>query len=179
MGRFMRMSSCSCLIYTMLLSPVSVASIPTRTLDWCTDSLVEGLLRLKDKFLDTSKRSDTEFVGAVLQDSSGRYRFTVGNGKPGQDTVTFQVRYPQTQELVGFWHTHGDQGPNRDRFSRADVELVRNTGKPFFLITADGRLLVLTPEAAQGSGGLFSDQGSGRSRAVRGSRAGIPVLSSL
>lgn len=179
MGRFMRLSSCSCFLYSMLLSPVAVATIPTQVLDWRTDSLVAGLLRLKDKFLDTSTRTDTEYVGAVLRDRDGRYRFTVGNGKPGQDTVTFRVRYPQSSELVGFWHTHGDAGPHRDRFSRADVELVRDTGKPFFLITADGRLLVLTPAAAEGSGGLYTGQGSGRSRATRGSRAGTPVLSNV
>lgn len=179
MGRLIRMSSCSCLLYWMLLSPTSVASIPTEPLDWHTDGLIEGLVRLKDRFLDTSVRNDTEYVGAVLRDPDGRYRFTVGTGKPRQDRVTFQVRHPSSQELVGFWHTHGAHGPNRDRFSRADVELVRDTGKPFFLITADGRLLVLTPAEARDAGGLLTGQGSGRSRAARGSRAGTPLLTNL
>jgi Domain of unknown function (DUF4329) len=93
--------------------------------------------------LDTSLRSDREFVGAVLQDQGGRFRATVGAGCPGQDTVTFSVAVPVGSRLAAFWHTHGAAGPLRELFSPDDAQLVLSTGYDFYLVTPDGELRVL------------------------------------
>jgi len=94
--------------------------------------------------LAASLRTDREFVGAVLQDSGGRYWAAVGRGCKGQDTVTFAVGVPVGMRVAAFWHTHGSAGPLRDWFSPDDVELVETTGYDFYLITPGGELRVLS-----------------------------------
>jgi hypothetical protein len=95
--------------------------------------------------LERSLASDREFVGGILRDSRGRFWGTVGAACSGQDTVTFAVAVPNGTTLAAFWHTHGAKGLFRDLFSPDDAELVRSTGRAFYLITPDGDLKVLEP----------------------------------
>jgi Domain of unknown function (DUF4329) len=106
------------------------------------DAAVEALGRAH---LTRSVTSDREFVGGVLRDAAGRFWGTVGAGCPGQDTVTFVVAVPVGSSLAAFWHTHGAAGLFRELFSPEDVQLVRNTGHAFYLMTPGGELRVLEP----------------------------------
>ena len=124
----------------------AAASVITAPLEWRVKSIEVGLEHLKGEILDRSIREDTEFVGAVLQKADGTYEFTQGNGKPGQDKVSFRIRRPEGAEIVALWHTHGGHGPTRAVFSPTDAQLVRQTGLPFYLITPDGEVRVLRPE---------------------------------
>ena len=79
--------------------------------------------------------------------NDGRLRSTAGKGCPGSDG--FSLRVADLQGAVGLWHTHGSAGPFRRYFSPSDADLVRHTGLPLYLITADNQVRVLTTEAVR------------------------------
>jgi hypothetical protein len=163
------------LFLVVWLCPASAgANVLTELLDWRTDSLELGLARLKEQFLDMSTQRDAEFVGAVFQMPSGAYQFTQGQGQPGQNQVTFRIRRRADQRLVGFWHTHGAEGPSRAVFSPTDAKLVRQTGLPFYLIAPDGEIRVLRPEHLSGPGPMALKMGE-FARLPRGSHPGERV----
>jgi hypothetical protein len=108
-------------------------------------SVIAAVDAMRREHLDHSTRSDREFVGAVVEDSAGGYWTSVGKGCSGQNTVTFAVQVPAKMRLAAFWHTHGSAGPSRELFSPDDVELVRSTGRDFYLITPRGEIRVLRP----------------------------------
>jgi hypothetical protein len=165
----------SAALLTALISQSAAANVLTAPLNWQSMSIEVGLDRLKEQFLDLSVRKDTEFVGAVLRTPAGTYEFTHGNGKPGQDRVSFRIQRPADAEIVGLWHTHGAHGPTRAIFSPTDAELVRQTGLPFYLITPEGEVRVLRPEHVEGrSSGSRMIKGA-MSRLPRGSHPGERV----
>ncbi len=108
-------------------------------------SVVAAVDAMRREHLDRSVRSDREFVGAVVENGAGGYWASVGSGCSGQDTVTFAVKIPAHAQLAAFWHTHGAAAASRDLFSPDDVDLVRNTGRDFYLITPRGEIRVLRP----------------------------------
>jgi hypothetical protein len=108
-------------------------------------SVVAAVDAMRREHLDRSVRSDREFVGAVVQNLDGGFWATVGSGCSGQDTVTFTVGVPRGMAVAAFWHTHGAPALYRDLFSADDVDLVRSTGRDFYLITPRGDLRVLRP----------------------------------
>lgn len=128
---------------TPLHANKAVLTVPV---NWHVGELERGLMRLSDSFLRSSTRHDVEYVGAVLQRADGRYTFTQGTGRKGQDSVTFKIRHTRDVQIVGFWHTHGDAGFARDIFSPTDADLVRSMQLPFYLITPHGEIRVLRPE---------------------------------
>ncbi len=81
-----------------------------------------------------------------LRDGAGGYWTSVGSGCSGQNTVTFAVQVPAKMQLAAFWHTHGAAAPLRELFSPDDVDLVRSTGRDFYLITPRGEIRVLRAE---------------------------------
>lgn len=87
---------------------------------------------------------DREFIGAVLL-LGGVYRYTVGQGKRGEDTVSVRVAIPRGAEIVAFWHTHGAAGHGRRYFSHIDTALVANWNKPFYMADHSGVLRVFHP----------------------------------
>ena len=153
------------MLTSLCLPAVALTNVLTTPLGWQTASIESGLSRLKDEFLDESVQLDTEYVGAVLRNADGSFEFTHGQGKPGQDKVSFRIRRPEDAELVGLWHTHGSHGPTRAIFSPTDAELVRTTGLPFYLITPDGEIRVLRPEHVSGQQ---------RPRRISGTMARLP-----
>jgi len=150
----------------------SKSVVQTRLLDWSAEALLPGMERLRDEFLAASGRGDREHVGAVLRLPDGRYRFTQGVGRRGQDTVRFGFERPQRATLVGFWHTHGEAGAARHLFSPTDAELVRQSGLPFYLITPDGGIRVLAPEHVDAHTRVMVAPGRSALRAPRGSHPG-------
>ena len=157
-----------------LLGQTAAASVLTTPLDWRAETLETGLDRLKEQFLDLSIRQDTEFVGAVLRRADGTYAFTQGRGKPGQDKVSFRIQRGADTEIVGLWHTHGEQGPTRAVFSPTDAKLVRQTGLPFYLITPEGEVRVLRPHHVERPHSRARLQGT-MARLPRGSHPGERV----
>lgn len=108
-------------------------------------SVIAAVDAMRREHLDHSIRSDREFVGAVVEDGAGGYWASVGKGCSGQNTVTFVVQVPAKMQVAAFWHTHGSAGPSRELFSPDDVDLVRNSGRDFYLITPRGEIRVLRP----------------------------------
>lgn len=101
--------------------------------------------------LPNSTQEDREHVGALLRMSDGRYGYLTGAGLSGVDRVRFSVRVPANSEVVALWHTHGAAGVDRDLFSLVDLDLVREVRVPLLLVTADGRVKLLSIEAARAS----------------------------
>jgi hypothetical protein len=126
-------------------------------------SVIAAVDAMRREHLDHSIRSDREFVGAVVEDGAGGYWTSVGKGCSGQNTVTFVVHVPATMQLAAFWHTHGSAAPLRELFSPDDVDLVRSTGRDFYLITPRGEIRVLRPNEVQ----RMRVIGSGRATASR------------
>jgi hypothetical protein len=108
-------------------------------------NVVAAVDAMRREHLERSVRSDREFVGAVVENGSGGYWTSVGSGCSGQNTVTFAVQVPPRAQVAAFWHTHGAPAASRDLFSPDDIDLVRNTGLDFYLITPRGELRVLRP----------------------------------
>lgn len=138
-------------------------------------SVVAAVDAMRREHLDHSIRSDREFVGAVVGDGVGGFWTSVGSGCSGQNTVTFVVQVPAKMQLAAFWHTHGAAAPSRGLFSADDVNLVRRTGRDFYLITPRGEIRVLRPNDVQ----RMRVVGTGRATAVRAAigRAVKPDLS--
>lgn len=108
-------------------------------------SVVAAVDAMRRVHLERSVRSDREFVGAVVENGAGGYWTSAGSGCAGQDTVTFAVQLPLETRVAAFWHTHGAAAALRDLFSPDDVDLVRSTGRDFYLITPRGAIRVLRP----------------------------------
>jgi hypothetical protein len=108
-------------------------------------NVVAAVDAMRREHLQRSVRSDREFVGAVVENGSGGYWTSVGSGCSGQNTVTFAVRIPARAQVAAFWHTHGAAAASRDLFSPDDIDLVRDTGLDFYLITPRGEVRVLRP----------------------------------
>ena len=66
-------------------------------------------------------------------------------------------------QLAAFWHTHGAPARLRELFSPDDVDLVRSTGRDFYLITPRGEIRVLRPSDVPRIGAI----GIGRATASR------------
>jgi hypothetical protein len=101
-----------------------------------------ALRRLIDEHAVRSRRTDTEFVGALYRTSNG-VRTSVAANCAGDDAFAVRLPVPPGWTLIALWHTHGASGTLRDHFSEDDVALVKRTGLPFYLITASGGLRVL------------------------------------
>jgi len=106
-------------------------------------SVIAAVDAMRREHLEHSVRSDREFVGAIVENGAGEYWVSVGSGCSGQNTVTFAVQVPATAMLAAFWHTHGAAAASRELFSPDDVDLVRTTGRDFYLITPRGEIRVL------------------------------------
>ena len=135
-------------------------------------NVVAAVDAMRREHLNRSVRSDREFVGAVVENASGRYWASVGNGCFGQNTVTFAVQIPPNAQVAAFWHTHGAAAPSRDLFSPEDIDLVRNTGLDFYLITARGEIKVLRPSDVVRIGSVRVGRIRQRGAAMRSRRNG-------
>ncbi len=109
------------------------------------DSPLAAVHGAGEVYLEVSRRSDREYVGGVLRDAGGAYRYTAGRAEAKADQVTFRVVLAPGYELVAFWHTHGRRGTARELFSEDDTRLVAAQGLPFYLITPSGRIRLLKP----------------------------------
>lgn len=105
------------------------------------DSELEAVTAAIQRFNPYSIDEDREYLGAIIV-NKGKYQFLVARGRPHQDRVTIHLPIPKGADLVAFWHTHGAAGPHRHLFSGVDTQLVRSTGKPFYMANHRGELRV-------------------------------------
>lgn len=108
------------------------------------DSIHQAVVAAANQYNPISVDEDREFLGAIVL-LDGQYRFTVGNGARGQDTVSLRLMLPPTAKVVAFWHTHGDAAPNRRYFSATDAALAKQWQLPFYLADYTGALRVFDP----------------------------------
>ncbi len=85
-----------------------------------------------------SIREDREYLAAILEDN-GVYRVMVQAGSPGKNAMTMTIRRKKSQTLVALWHTHGEPGRLRERFSATDRKTARTTDVPLYLHTPRGQ----------------------------------------
>lgn len=107
-------------------------------------SPLAAVMAAENEYNPLSIAQDREFIGAILQ-HNGVYRYTVGQGLSGEDTVTVRVAVPRGAEIVAFWHTHGAAGHGRRYFSGVDTALVNSWNKPFYMADYSGTLRVFYP----------------------------------
>jgi len=131
-------------------------------------SVVAAVDAMRREHLDRSVHSDREFVGAVVKNLDGGFWASVGSGCSGQDTVTFTIDVPRGMAVAAFWHTHGAPALYRDLFSADDVDLVRSTGRDFYLITPRGDLKVLRPGDIVGIDRVIGTRSAGRAFGATG-----------
>lgn len=108
-------------------------------------SVLDAVETAGGQYLEPSKRTDREYVGGILKNDDGSYRYTAGHAESRDDTVSFRVSLQSGYHLVAFWHTHGHPGRAREFFSAQDVSLVKEQGVALYLITPAGRIRVLEP----------------------------------
>lgn len=148
--RWMLAASCmGALIWDLALATTPLPTVDTHVTAGRYDSPLEAVSAAGRRYLERSRRSDSEYVGGVLRDTSGTYRYSVGRADAGSDQVRFRVSLFAGSELVAFWHTHGRAGPERELFSREDMQLVATQDLPLYLVTPSGRIRLLRPDAVR------------------------------
>jgi len=131
-----------------LILPVTVTSAvagPTSAPQWFGTEL-DAVVAASQQYNPQSIREDREFMGAILR-RDNCYTFTVGAGKPGHDRISVVIKIPAGDEVVAFWHTHGERRDSNRYFSNVDTKLVETTQKRFYLADHTGLLKVMAPGA--------------------------------
>jgi hypothetical protein len=100
-------------------------------------------------FNGTSIADDFEVGGGILQDKEGKYYFTFSLGKRGTGEVSFNIVRPAGHSTVGTWHTHGNEGPAREFFSKKDHAVTEDLGVPAYMTSSNGALVRLSPGQGQ------------------------------
>jgi len=93
----------------------------------------------------TSIAEDREYIGAIYQTDAG-FSFSVIKGKRRSDQVQMRISVTELDEVVAFWHTHGDSTPSNRYFSNVDTKLAAETQRPFYLGDYTGYLKVFEPD---------------------------------
>lgn len=105
---------------------------------------LEAVLAAVNRFNPRSIRDDREFLGAILV-RAGSYFYSAAAGEAGRDRITARIRFPESFDIVAFWHTHGAHGEHRHLFSALDTHLANSQGRPFYLADHTGALKVFSP----------------------------------
>lgn len=102
---------------------------------------LEAVLAASNSFNPRSILEDREYMGTIFR-CGGKFGYTVSAGAQGADRVSISVASSAWNDVVAFWHTHGDAAPNHRYFSDVDTRTVKRTGKPFYLADYTGLLKV-------------------------------------
>lgn len=119
---------------------VQTTELPAATFS----SPLAAVLAAENEYNPLSIARDREFIGVIFQHRD-MYRYTVGQGLSGEDTVTVRLAVPRGAKVVAFWHTHGAAGHGRKYFSAVDTALVNSWNKPFYMADASGTLRIFKP----------------------------------
>ena len=157
----------------LLASPSAHADdvIRTATLDLGTfNTETQAVEAMRELCLIASIEENAEHMGAIVKTAGGDYLVTHGKASPGQTQVAFAISRPAEAEIVALWHTHGAPGRRTERFSIQDLDTVRQTGLPFYLITPRGEIRVVVSKAGERAFTNRSSIDSSRLTRIRGFR---------
>jgi hypothetical protein len=98
-----------------------------------------------NRYNPVSIEQDREFIGAIYQIGEG-FKFSVVPGNQGSDQVQIRVSLADLEDIVAFWHTHGNSDRENRYFSDTDTQLVATFSKPLYLGDYTGYLKVFEPE---------------------------------
>lgn len=87
---------------------------------------------------------DREYMGTIYKTESG-FSFTVTAGKKRSNSIQLSLSEADIDDVVAFWHTHGDAQPKNRYFSDTDTLTANKFGKPFYLADYTGYLKVYEP----------------------------------
>ena len=137
----------------VLLSLSSLSASPAIALNsqLLFESELEAVRAASDHYNPLSIYEDREYMGTIYR-SGGSYGYTVSAGRARSNRIDISVPVTDWDNVVAFWHTHGDDAPNHRYFSDADTSMVNQFGKPFYLADYTGFLKVFS----QGSNTLSS-----------------------
>ncbi|MEE8042076.1 MAG: DUF4329 domain-containing protein, partial [Pseudomonadales bacterium] len=124
-------------------------TVDTRLAHGEFESILYAVQSAGRQYHEPSRRTDREYVGGILKNNDGRYRYTAGHAESRDNAVSFRVSVQSGYRLVAFWHTHGRPGRARELFSAKDANLVTEQGLPFYLITPTGCIRVMEPGRAR------------------------------
>jgi hypothetical protein len=92
-------------------------------------------------FNPMSIESDREVGGAiVLEKGTGKYYFSYTLGDPEAGKVNVAVMKRDEDQVLGIWHTHGNEGPARQFFSPDDYQIAKDHGIPVYMADHTGTL---------------------------------------
>ncbi len=99
-----------------------------------------------NRYNPVSIKQDREFIGAIYQIGEG-FKFSVIPGDKGSDQVQMRVSLAHLEDIVAFWHTHGNSDSENRYFSDTDTEMVATFDKPLYLGDYTGYLKVFEPQS--------------------------------
>ncbi len=97
-----------------------------------------------DIYNPLSIRENREYMG-TLYNVGDQFAYTVTSGVPGASSIELKIPPVDWDNIVAFWHTHGNRSPERRYFSDVDTQTVEKYGKPFYLADYTGVLKVFRP----------------------------------
>ena len=123
-----------------------------------------AVIAAADIYNPLSIREDREYMGTIFK-SGNQFGYTVTPGRKGADSVDIRIPRVDWDNVIAFWHTHGDAARHHRYFSDIDTSMVKKFGKPFYLADYTGFLKVFKsgdktmPAHAANRIGLPSDRG--------------------
>lgn len=104
----------------------------------------EAVTAAVNQYNPTSIDEDREFMGAIYQLETG-FQFSVISGRRRSDQIKMRVVVSELEDIVAFWHTHGNGDPKNRYFSDTDTQLAEQFSKPLYLGDYTGYLKVFEP----------------------------------
>ncbi len=105
---------------------------------------LEAITAAANLYNPRSIREDREYMGTIFF-NDGLFGYTVTAGVPGANSVSIAVPVDEWDQVVAFWHTHGDDRFMHRYFSNLDTASVKQTGKPLYLADYTGYLKKFSP----------------------------------
>lgn len=107
-------------------------------------TIEEAVIAAADIYNPISIQEDREYMGTIYRDDN-RFGYTVSRGNARSNSISIRVAVENWDEVVAFWHTHGNAAPNNRYFSEVDTETAERFDKPFYLADYTGFLKVFRP----------------------------------
>ena len=97
-----------------------------------------------DIYNPLSIRENREYMGSIYR-RGGKFGYTVTAGRRGANSMEIRIPSVDWDNVVAFWHTHGNAAPDHRYFSDTDTEMVHKFTRPFYLADYTGFLKVFRP----------------------------------
>ncbi|NKB34047.1 MAG: DUF4329 domain-containing protein [Pseudomonadales bacterium] len=129
-------------LIALIASLSATAAVNQSGADYFT--VEEAVIAAADAYNPISIQEDREYMGTIFR-SNNRYGYTVTRGSARANSISIRVTAESWDDVVAFWHTHGNAAPNNRYFSRVDTETAERFDKPFYLADYTGFLKVFRP----------------------------------